>query len=62
MRADKPGESSAWSKPSIVSDPMVSSAYPRIAAAGPAEDGFRVFRIESKDGAKHEWKNGRLVI
>jgi hypothetical protein len=51
----------SWSEPSIVSDAAVSSSYPRIAAV-PEEDGFRLFWIESKDGAKHRWNGGRLGI
>jgi hypothetical protein len=52
----------SWSEASIVSDPAVFSSYPRIAAAGPEVDGFRVFWIESKDGTKHAWREARLGI
>jgi hypothetical protein len=51
-----------WSEPSIVSDSSISSSYPRIAPAGPEEEGFRVFWIESEDGAKHRWNGGLLGI
>jgi hypothetical protein len=50
----------SWSEPRIVSDPAVSSSYPRIAAASPQDEGFRVFWIESKDGAAHRWNGARL--
>jgi hypothetical protein len=50
----------SWSEPRIVSDPAVSSSYPRIAATAPREAGFRVFWIESNDGAAHRWSGARL--
>jgi hypothetical protein len=50
----------SWTDPETISDPAVSSSYPRIVAASSGEDGFRVFWIESEDGATHRW-NGALL-
>lgn len=59
-RVSKDGGKS-WSDPRMVSDPAVSSSYPRIAAAG-SKDGFRVFWIESDDGSHHRWNGAPLGI
>ena len=51
-----------WSEPSILSDPTVSSSYPRIVPGRTGErsgDAFRVFWIESPDGAIHRWASVR---
>ena len=51
-----------WSETSTLSDPAVSSSYPRIVSSRPggrSGDGFRVFWIESKDGSTYRWANVR---
>jgi hypothetical protein len=42
-----------WSDPEVLSPSATSASYPRIASDG--RSGFRVFWIESADGASHRW-------
>ena len=44
---------SAFKRASILSDPTVSSSYPRIVLGGRSGDAFRVFWIESADGPQN---------